>query len=71
MTKNELCERMCPDCLYIDIDPGDYYEPPSWDCPGGGDPEDLGCPRRAEAAELRAEEDMEIEIEIDLEVTTV
>lgn len=64
MSKNELCDLICLDCPYMSVDPGDYYEPPSWDCPGGGDPEDSGCPRRLEALEILSEEEVEIELEV-------
>lgn len=69
MSKDELCDLICTDCPDADIDPGDYYEPFSWDCPGGKDPENPGCPRQAEALELQAEEDMEMEIGLELEAT--
>lgn len=63
MNKQDLCDLICLDCPYMSVDPGDYYEPPSWDCPGGGDPEDPGCPRRLEALEILSEE-AEIEPEV-------
>lgn len=64
MTKEELSDRMCVGCPYVDFDPGDYYEPPSWDCPGHQDPEDPGCPRINETLEILSEEEVEIEPEV-------